>query len=128
VVNNKKYTISQSIGQTGVIGTSSMGSYTIRQGFQQPLFVKHSPSKAAEELSAIIYPNPFLELINIAFTDIVEGEITVKVIDMTGRLLLNERHAPVQLLTLPIEKMAAGNYIIQVISGQKATTSSLIKQ
>ena len=65
ISNKSSYFISQSIGQSSVIGTSGV----IRQGFQQPptsFIIRESGTK--NEYHATIYPNPFSGKASIEFS------------------------------------------------------------
>ena len=127
--NNKPYFVSQSIGQSGVIGTSTINGYTIRQGFQQPphSFEISQPYEESD-LKAAIYPNPFQQSIQIFFKDEIKNDISVIMHDMSGRIILKETYGASQLITLPLANTACGKYILNVIADNKYFITSLIKQ
>jgi len=129
ISDNKSYFVSQSIGQPGVIGASTSGGMTIRQGFQQPLHTyKIGMLDELSDLKAIVYPNPFQQSINISFMDIVNEEIAVIVHDISGRIIIKETHPASQLITLTLKYMAIGEYILNVTAGKKHLTTSIIKK
>ena len=67
---NGNYIISQSIGQSSIIGTGSNAGYTLRQGYQQPSILADAPSgNDNDKLEAKIYPNPFNHSIYISFSE-----------------------------------------------------------
>ncbi|MCK5702189.1 MAG: T9SS type A sorting domain-containing protein [Cyclobacteriaceae bacterium] len=127
--NNKSYFVSQSIGQASVIGTSTKNGYTIRQGFQQPphTFIVGTLNELSD-LKATIFPNPFQQSVYITFMDLIEDDVSVILHDISGRLILKETFAASQLITLTLENIAIGDYILNVISGKKHLTTSIIKQ
>lgn len=118
------YFVSQSIGQAGVIGTSSM----IRQGFQQPpslLIIQES--SAQNEYLASIFPNPFSQSVNVAFEREVPGDIIISILDVSGRLVFYQNYRPARLIELPLHDFANGKYIIHVGVGLSHFTTSIIK-
>jgi len=127
--HNKTYSVSQSIGQASVIGTSTNNGYTIRQGFQQPphTFIIGTLNEL-DDLKAIISPNPFQQSVYITFMDLIEDEVSVILHDISGRLILKETFAATQLIDLPLANIASGDYILNVIAGKKHLTTSIIKQ
>jgi len=56
-----KYSISQSIGQSSVIGTHFSNGYYLRQGYQQPLNKISVIKELNGSLNALVFPNPFEE-------------------------------------------------------------------
>ena len=127
--NNKSYFVSQSIGQASVIGTTINNGYAIRQGFQQPphTFII-GPLNELDDLKAIIFPNPFQQSVYISFKDLIENDVSVIIHDISGRLILKETFAASQLIDLPLANIASGDYILNVITGKKHLTTSIIKQ
>ena len=127
--NNKPYFVSQSIGQSGVIGTSGLNGYTIRQGFQQPphSFVISQPYPESD-LKAAIYPNPFQQSIHIFFKEEIENDISVIMYNMSGQIILKETYGATQMIILPLANTACGKYILNVIADNKYIITSLIKQ
>lgn len=127
--HNKTYFVSQSIGQSSVIGTYTKNGYTIRQGFQQPPHsFKIGSLNKESDLKATIFPNPFHQSIYIAFIDLIENDVSVILHDISGRLVLKETFAASQLITLPLEGIAIGDYILNIITGKKHLSTSIIKQ
>ena len=124
ISDNTTYFISQSIGQASVIGTSNM----IRQGFQQPhtLFIVQK-SATKNEYLASIYPNPFSQSISVAFAVEVTQNITISILDISGKLVLYRNYSPARLIELSLQDFASGNYIIHVLVGGSRFSTSLIK-
>ena len=91
--NNTTYNISQSIGQSSVIGTSSGNGYTLRQGYQQPSIytIKIQVSKD-DLLKAAIYPNPFQQSIFISFSEHISNDIKVFLFDVSGSLIFSQEY------------------------------------
>jgi len=127
--NSKSYFVSQSIGQTSVIGTSTKNGYTIRQGFQQPPHsLKIGQPQLHSDLMATIYPNPFKQLVHIFFKEKIDDQVSVIMHDVAGRIILLETYEASQLITLPLAHIASGIYILSIAAKNKHLTSSLIKR
>lgn len=68
-----------------------------------------------DELKLIGYPNPASILFNYGFLSPEEGDYTVKVCDMTGRIIMSETHGADKGInggSLPVEKLANGIYTL----------------
>jgi len=128
VVNDKKYFVSQSIGQASVIGTSYSGNYAIRQGYQQPPASGNTNnSTTAFSLVARVYPNPFDQNITVTFEEIPDKPIRIVIHDLSGKVRHTMDAGPVKLIELPLQGLPDGQYLISISSGQKRATSSIIK-
>jgi len=127
--NDGGYVICQSIGQNGVIGTFNNDDYTFIQGFQQPI----SSSKVfqlpiEETLFASLYPNPFYHYINISFKDRISEEILVQLTDITGKTIFFKEYPASQLITLHLDHLNSGMYIMKVSINNKQFRANIIKQ
>lgn len=126
--SNGKYVISQSIGQSSVIGTSTANGYYLRQGFQQPhkkiQLVKRS---GFNSLKAAVYPNPFEYVIYMSFNETLSKHIDVEVYDVAGKLLYFKKFQPSQKLQVDLTHLSSGSYILKAISNGKIFNSKLIK-
>lgn len=124
-----KYFISQSVGQSSVIGTSSKGGYYLRQGYQQP------PSKIKivnefdnNSIQATVYPNPFEQSVSISFNDIIKNEISVTVFDVSGKLVYSKTFTEAQYIEVHLENISQGTYILKATSNNKLFNTKLIKK
>ena len=128
LVNNASYTINQSIGQTSVIGTGRKGNYTVLQGYQQFTKSLNIVANIENELKATIYPNPFEQSINIFFDDMIKENINIRVFDFSGKVVFSKGYPPAQILTIPINYISSGVYIINIISENKKFGANIIKK
>lgn len=123
-----QYSVSQSIGQSSVIGTYNKNGYYLRQGYQQPLSdIKVVKAFDDNDLLAKIYPNPFEEFVSITFSEVIKKDISVLVFDVSGKLVYSRKFQPTQNIQLNLEKVSGGNYILKMISGGKSFNAKLIK-
>jgi hypothetical protein len=82
-------------------------------------------SSGATELN--LYPNPAADIANISFNANEAQSMVITVMDLTGRVFINEEVHVNQgnnLLPLSVNRLASGNYIIQL---KGATISSSLK-
>jgi hypothetical protein len=122
------YYISQSIGQTSVIGTNKNKNYTIRQGYQQPLQQYYAKDKLnANTLKAKIFPNPVDQLIYISFNEIINDDIYISVSDITGRYITSKTFPPSRKVDLSLGELKNGIYLIKITSGAKNMITNFIK-
>jgi len=128
-VNNKVYTIQQSIGQVSVIGTFTDTKHILRQGFIQPnAFAKIIDKDIPLKLEAIIYPNPFIESISVSFTEKISNKIEVDVFDMLGRLVFSKSYTANQNLKIAFNNLAVADYILKVKANNKQFIKNIIKK
>lgn len=124
-----RYLLSQSIGQSSIIGTGSNAGYTLRQGYQQPSILADVIQGIDDnELDATIYPNPFQHSIFISFGERITKDIEIDLFDITGKLIFSKKFSPSQQVRLSITDISNGSYIINVRSSNKRISATLIKK
>ncbi|MEH6538095.1 MAG: T9SS type A sorting domain-containing protein [Psychroserpens sp.] len=127
--SNGIYVISQSIGQSSIIGTESNSGFTLRQGYQQPsLLIEVSSNTNSNILLAKIYPNPFSHYLFITFSENITNEVKILLFDIKGSLIYSQKFAPSQTLKLNLGDYANGNYILNIESNNKSFSTKLIKR
>ena len=121
------YSVSQSIGQSSVIGTYHKNGYYLRQGYQQPT----SKIKVVElkdfTLNANVFPNPFSQFVTIKFSDYITNDISVRVFDVNSKQIYYQIFPPSQSINLNIIDISNGIYFLKVISDIKQFNTKLIK-
>jgi len=123
------YIVSQSIGQASVIGTFKNNGYTSRQGFQQPFLIAgYGLPVDTNTLEGKLFPNPFMESLNITFDIPIEDELYVYIYDISGNIVYSNINSATQLLSLKLNYLSRGRYIIKVITNKKQFVSNFIKQ
>ena len=120
--------ISQSIGQTSVIGNLSKGNYTIRQGFQQPPVKVKAFSNPNEIIEAIVFPNPVDALVNINFKQEPKTAIKTTLYDTSGKVVMNAENKPSTQMSLDMTSYPSGVYILTINAENKVFTTQLIKK
>lgn len=122
------YYVGQSIGQSSVIGTYSNKNYTIRQGFQQPNVLRKVILPEKTTLKARLYPNPFKQSVNVLFEELITDELSVAIYNQSGMILQYKIFPSVQLLNLPLDFLAVGNYILKIATENKQFVSKIVKE
>jgi hypothetical protein len=61
-------------------------------------------------LEAIVYPNPFVENITIAFTEKITDKIEVHAFDLLGRLVFSKSYLADQKLKVNLPNLANAEY------------------
>ncbi len=129
ILNTQKgtYKVSQSIGQSSVIGTSKRNGYYLRQGFQQPQQRVKIINANSNSLKADVYPNPFGEFVMIAFNENLSSTIHVELYNVQGRRVYVKTFSPSKQIELQIKDLSAGAYLLKAISNGRLLNSKLIK-
>ena len=119
--------VSQSIGQSSVIGTYHNNGYYLRQGYQQPLSNIKVVETSDYNLKAKVYPNPFTHSITISFSDTIRNDLLVMMYDVNGRMVHTQEFSPAQEIQLTIGDISKGTYFLKVTSQDKRFNAKLIK-
>ncbi|MFD2727184.1 T9SS type A sorting domain-containing protein [Hyunsoonleella rubra] len=123
-----QYKVSQSIGQSSVIGTYSKIGYHLRQGYQQPSS-KIRVAKTSDEnnLLATVLPNPFNHKISVSFNEKTDAPISVLIYDIGGKLIYTEEFSPSKNIQIDLRHVSMGSYLLKAFSNGKAFNAKLIK-
>ncbi|MEL6812456.1 MAG: T9SS type A sorting domain-containing protein [Bacteroidota bacterium] len=125
---NKSYFIQESIGQGSVINTFNTNNYSLRQGFLQPISASVLIDASDTSIDAVIFPNPFVNAINIYFNEPVVGPLDIKLFDLLGRRVFSQVYSPNPTLLVEIDQLAMGQYFLTVEMRTKSLTAKLIKK
>ena len=121
------YKVSQSIGQSSVIGTHQSNGYYLRQGYQQPLSTIKTSSDFNYSLMAKVFPNPFDQEIMINFSSRIKDDISVQIFDINTKIIHFQEFLPAQQIRLRIKDISRGTYFLKVYSDGKYFNTKLIK-
>lgn len=127
---NNKYTIYQSIGQSGIIGTVNINKNTVQQGFLTNNFLFRIDNKNEdfkETLSFVISPNPFKDYIKIDFSEKPKHEILIRIFDVTGKNYHTKTYQPKTTIVIPLQRYSIGTYLIDIKSGKNSSTNKILK-
>lgn len=126
--NNKSFYIIESIGQSSVINTYNVQNYSLRQGFLQPVNTTLLEDSSNFDLDAVVFPNPFYQTVNISFNEPIFDELYVYVSDLMGRIVHSSVYNPTQTLTIQINDVASGTYLLNVRMRQKTLVTKIVRQ
>ena len=126
-----RYSIQQSIGQSGIVGKKEVNSITVQQGFlTNNIYLKVDNSKNnsfKETLDLVISPNPFIDYIKIDFSKKTDSDIYIKIYDVNGKVHLSKKYLPSNKIIIPMRRYSLGTYLIQIKSGRSTSTNKILK-
>ena len=128
-VGNTTYIIQQSIGQASITGTQENDGHIVRQGFIQPdAWDKIIDKNVPMSLEVVLYPNPFIHTISLAFSEKISSEIIVALFDLTGKKIFAKSFPANQQLDIDANSLRASNYILRVHANHKQFAHHIIKK
>ena len=125
-------TYMQSVGQSSVVlGTQSVGTRVIRQGFVQPS--ARSLRRSVEPGSIVsieAFPNPFVSELRLKLSRSSSSASQVELISIDGLRVWSGEIAAnlseVQLLNF--DRLPVGKYILRLVTNNQVITKSIVKQ
>jgi hypothetical protein len=121
----------QSIGQLSVVtGTSSAGTYVMRQGFLQPSSRVFTRSvETSSPITLETFPNPFVSQFRLKLSRASSSPSTVELYSIDGLRVWSSEFAAnlseVQLLDF--DRLHTGKYILRLITNNQVITKQLVK-
>lgn len=123
---NSGIVVTQTIGQTSVIGAYTNRQKKIIQGYQQP-FLGRLEFSINPDFEAFIFPNPFDEIINIKYNS--ESDIEVSLFDVAQKSIYKSTlHASDVQHTINLEMLSSGVYFIKLQSKKGNYFTKLMKR
>ncbi len=125
-------TYMQSFGQSSVVlGTQSVGTRVIRQGFVQPS--SRSLRRSVEPgtlVSVEAFPNPFVSELRLKLSRSSTSTSTVELYSIDGlRVWSGEIAANLsEVQLLHIDRLSVGKYILRLVTNNQVITKSIVKQ
>lgn len=118
--------IAYSIGHTGGMAMADHENHTVTRGFLLPL--GPSTTGVVNPIGITIYPVPFDTHLNIEFSRAVSGDLSVRLLDVTGRLVFEKAQTAEKQQRFELEELAQGEYFVEVILENETFTETLIKK
>jgi hypothetical protein len=121
----------QSIGQSSVVtGTSSAGTYVMRQGFLQPS--SRSLRRSVEPSTVVsfeAFPNPFISQLRLKLSRASATASQVELYSIDGlRVWSGEIAANLSDVQLvDFDRLRTGKYILRLVTNNQVITKQLIK-
>lgn len=126
-----KFSVQQSIGQSGIVGKKEIHTITLQQGFlNNYLFFKIDNSannSFKENFDFAISPNPFINHIKIDFLKKTIHPILIKIYDVNGKIHSSNTYTPSDKIIIPLKEYSIGTYLIQIKSGKNIVTKKILK-
>jgi len=116
--------LSWTMGES-VIETYTSTNGILTQGFQQP-FTTVSGIKELKysNIGIIVYPNPVSDFLNVRFIATEKIDLIIELIDLNGKVLLNEKVVTDQFITqINFKYVKPGSYFLRL----RKTTGELIE-
>ena len=124
-------TYMQSIGQSSaVLGTQSVGTRVIRQGFVQPTSRKMSCLVEPGTLVSVeAFPNPFVSELRLKLSRSSTSTSSVELYSIDGlRVWSGEIAANLsEVQLLHIDRLPVGKYILRLVTNNQIITKSIVK-
>lgn len=119
--------VRQTIGQQSVTGNYKNSNFIVGQGFQQSKKMK-SIAPTGIDISAIAFPNPFIDKINFQFSSFVDGPVKITIFDVLGRLVFSDVKFP-NNNTITIDNLffAEGEYFAKLTAKNLTYSTNLLK-
>lgn len=130
-VFGQKNGVLQSIGQSGIVGTTGGNSMEIQQGFLSNFRTYSIKNSNQPELNhnipVVISPNPFSEYINVVFAEKTKHPIHLKIYDTNGKVFTYQTYPAAKRFVVPMNNFSIGTYIVQLVSGEKKYVEKIFK-
>ncbi|MEM9849804.1 MAG: T9SS type A sorting domain-containing protein, partial [Bacteroidota bacterium] len=95
--------------------------------FTSPVVVVNRNKDEADLEALKIFPNPFVDAIEMTFTGVVEDDMTVQLFDMAGRLVYENTIAVAGIYTkIDINPLPAGAYVLRYKIGDRAAKTQKV--
>lgn len=110
--------VKQTIGQLSTSGNYDSDNLTIGQGFQQSNWQKYiAASKKIASANIITFPNPFIDIINFQFGEIVNEVVSIYIFDVSGRIVFRQtKQVDSNILSIDLSSLPRSGYLIRLKS------------
>jgi ELWxxDGT repeat protein len=84
-------------------------------------------SKTTTEFNAVLYPNPVSSNSTLQITGNAKN-VSISITDMSGKKIWQSDNSSAKLIKLPVERYAAGVYVVTITNGKENKIIKLVKQ
>jgi hypothetical protein len=112
-------TFDWSVGEMAIVSTFTSPSFVVTQGMLQPLVNDLSIEPAELNKYLRVFPNPTDGIMNIELISLQNGSLCYKLMDVTGKILVEKNTSVKQgtnTLQLDMAPLAPATYMLQVSS------------
>lgn len=122
--------VTQTVGQSSVIGGTSTNAFKVIQGFQQSNWARLISQNDLQTVSDVkFFPNPVVDDINFVFTVSDLKNLSLKLFDTAGRNIFSEvGSASGTNLSFNLEQLPTGSYLLLLTNYEFKFYTKIIKQ
>lgn len=121
--------VNQSVGQQSAIGNYSSSKGIVGQGYIQSMVSVSKTNTVAVAITAVVYPNPFSDVLNFKFSAPIKGNVQVTIFDVRGRLIYSKETIPISNgVTLSELYFSEGTYFVKLEAEDVIYSSQIIKR
>lgn len=117
------------IGETAV--TTLANGDMLTQGFNQPEVIPYPGQGANPIVNTMIFPNPAVANVKIQFDLLTDANVNMQLFNTAGQVVYQEtrKYGPGKvLMTVPVNRFAAGIYTVMIKAGGHVFMDKLIVQ
>jgi hypothetical protein len=128
-VNSNVY-ISQSIGQSSIIGLAVKSNVVVQQGYQQSIFAVPADYVPYEKPVIVsTYPNPFVDEINLKVNTATNELVTVTITDMNGKIIHKKAYNNLNDgVSIKLDNLIPQSFTLNLSGSYTKYSTPLIKQ
>jgi hypothetical protein len=112
-IQTNGYKVQQSIGHMGITGSFKYLGHDVLNGFLIPQNTI-SAETIVPDFDLEIYPNPFIDHINISIQTAVSGEMVVRLYDITGQLVREHLSKAKKEQSIELSQLPQAQYLLSV--------------
>ncbi|MDA0780044.1 MAG: T9SS type A sorting domain-containing protein [Bacteroidetes bacterium] len=119
------FKVQQSIGQMGITGPINQQNHAVLRGFLLPQNALTNEANVTD-FDLLVYPNPFVDYLELSFSANVSGDLEFNLHDVSGRLIVQQIYDAKQKQRIELRTLAQGEYILSVeVMGKRFTRNLL---
>lgn len=120
--------VSQSVGQSSVIGLMLNPNIMVQQGYQQSRISAPTNVVANQTIKVTTFPNPFINEINLKFSKSISESLTIMVADLYGKLLFRKIFSNPELgVSFQLDNLSPQSYILSITGATLNYSTKIVK-
>ena len=127
-VGGHQVIIHSTIGQAGPVGYASVDGVRAFQGFLQPSVLhKILTPETPTILEASIFPNPFIDQLQLNLDFLPETDVLVSVYDISGTMVWSNTYGSSNVIIIEPSNLSSGYYFFKVECDYKQRIEKILK-
>lgn len=128
IIGGDQVVIHSTIGQTGPVGYASVDGVRVFQGFIQPSVLhKILTPETPTILEASLFPNPFIDQLQLNFDFLPETDVVVSVYDISGTVVWSNTFGSSNLIILEPSNLSSGYYFFKIECDNMQRVEKILK-